>query len=74
MQLFSSETLSLRRNDDLPECLGCGSKATKEHHFTQTWCRGKRMWESECICLDCQNWSFRAYKCAMIIAHQLARL
>lgn len=24
-----------KRNDDFPECLGCGSKNTKEHHFTQ---------------------------------------
>lgn len=26
-----------KRNDDLPQCLRCGSKNTKEHHFTQTW-------------------------------------
>ena len=24
-----------KRNDDFPECLSCGSKNTKEHHFTQ---------------------------------------
>lgn len=26
-------------NDDFPECLGCGGQRTKEHYFTQTWCR-----------------------------------
>lgn len=26
-----------KRNDDFPECLNCGSKNTKEHHFTQAW-------------------------------------
>ena len=26
-----------KRNDDFPECLSCGSKNTKEHHFTQVW-------------------------------------
>jgi hypothetical protein len=24
-----------KNNDDFPECLSCGSKNTKEHHFTQ---------------------------------------
>ena len=24
-----------KRNDDFPDCLNCGSKSTKEHHFTQ---------------------------------------
>jgi hypothetical protein len=26
-------------NDDFPECLACGGTRTKEHYFTQTWCR-----------------------------------
>lgn len=28
-----------KRNDDFPECLSCGGTRTKEHFFTQTWCR-----------------------------------
>jgi hypothetical protein len=28
----------------------------------QTWCRGKKLWESEVLCLDCHKFSFRAYK------------
>ena len=24
-----------KRNEDFPDCLSCGSKNTKEHHFTQ---------------------------------------
>ncbi|GMH40985.1 hypothetical protein BSKO_08895 [Bryopsis sp. KO-2023] len=50
-----------KRNDDFPECLSCGSKSTKEHHFTQTWCRGKKKWESETLCLDCHRFSWRSY-------------
>ncbi|KAL4855996.1 hypothetical protein ACK3TF_003441 [Chlorella vulgaris] len=48
-------------NEAWPECLQCGSKNSKEHHFTQTWCRGKKKWESECLCLDCHSFSFRSY-------------
>jgi hypothetical protein len=48
-------------NDAWPECLQCGSKNTKEHYFIQTWCRGKKKWESECLCLDCHSFSFRSY-------------
>lgn len=28
----------------------------------QTWCRGKRVWESEALCLDCHKFSWRAYR------------
>ncbi len=28
----------------------------------QTWCRGKKMWESESQCLDCLHFSWRAYR------------
>lgn len=28
----------------------------------QTWCRGKKKWESECLCLDCHSFSFRSYR------------
>lgn len=48
-------------NEAFLECLNCGSKNTKEHHFTQTWCRGKKKWESECLCLDCHMFSWRSY-------------
>jgi 5-methylcytosine-specific restriction endonuclease McrA len=51
-----------KRNDDFPECLNCGSHSTKEHYFTQTWCRGKKVWESETLCQDCHHFSFRSYK------------
>ena len=27
----------------------------------QTWCRGKKKWESECLCLECHCFSFRSY-------------
>ncbi|KAI8464763.1 MAG: hypothetical protein J3K34DRAFT_380210 [Monoraphidium minutum] len=47
---------------EFPECLACSSANTKEHYFTQTWCRGKRVWECESVCLDCLQYSFRAYR------------
>merc|ERR1711920_459911 len=50
-----------KRNDDFPMCLACGSHNTKEHHFIQTWCRGKKKWESECLCMDCHMFSWRSY-------------
>lgn len=50
-----------KRNDDFPDCLSCGSKNTKEHHFNQTWCRGLKKWESELLCLDCHMFSWRSY-------------
>ena len=28
----------------------------------QTWCRGKKTWESELLCLDCHHFSWRSYK------------
>lgn len=28
----------------------------------QTWCRGKKLWESELLCMDCHNFTWRAYK------------
>jgi hypothetical protein len=28
----------------------------------QTWCRGKRVWEAESVCLDCLQFSHRAYR------------
>jgi hypothetical protein len=50
-----------KRNDDIPDCLACGSTNTKEHYFKQRWCRGKCQWESELICMDCNMYSFREY-------------
>ena len=50
-----------KQNGDFPECLKCGSENTKEHHFIQTWCRGKKKWESETLCLDCFSYSWRSY-------------
>ena len=50
-----------KANEAFPDCLRCGGKRTKEHHFTQTWCRGKKRWESESLCLDCHTFSRRAY-------------
>ena len=57
-----------KQNNDFPECLKCGSENTKEHHFIQTWCRGKKKWESETLCLDCFNYSWRSYRCASVLA------
>ena len=50
-----------KRNDRFPECLACDSTATKEHHFMQTWCRGKKQFESETLCMDCHMFSWRSY-------------
>lgn len=49
------------RNEDFPDCAACGSLNTKEHHFVQTWCRGKKKWTSECVCLDCHQFTLREY-------------
>jgi hypothetical protein len=27
----------------------------------QTWCRGRKRWQAESLCLDCQSFSFREY-------------
>lgn len=51
-----------KTSGEFPECLACGSRNTKEHYFTQTWCRGKRVWECESVCLDCLKFSFRGYR------------
>ena len=48
-------------NDDLPDCLSCGSVNTREHHFSQSWCRGKRQWSAESLCMDCHAFSWRSY-------------
>ena len=50
-----------KQNERFPDCLSCGSTDTKEHNFTQTWCRGKKKFESESICVDCHMWSWRSY-------------
>lgn len=50
-----------KRNDRFPECLACDGTATKEHHFMQTWCRGKKQFESETLCMDCHMFSWRSY-------------
>ncbi|GAX73094.1 hypothetical protein CEUSTIGMA_g547.t1 [Chlamydomonas eustigma] len=50
-----------KRNEDFPECLSCGGGRTKEHFFTQTWCRGRKHWESETLCLDCFMFNHRTY-------------
>ena len=34
----------------------------RELDATQTWCRGKKLWESELLCLDCHKFSWRSYK------------
>ncbi|GLC34397.1 hypothetical protein PLESTB_000732800 [Pleodorina starrii] len=53
-----------KRNDDFPTCLAedCGSSDTREHYFTQTWCRGKRVWASESLCMACHSFSWRSYR------------
>lgn len=28
----------------------------------QTWCRGKKTWESEVICMECHMFTWRAYR------------
>lgn len=54
-------TARFKRSEEFPDCLGCGSTATKEHAFTQSWCQGKRKWEAESVCLDCHVFSWRRY-------------
>lgn len=51
----------MQTSPEFPECLACGGANTKEHYFTQTWCRGQRAWECESLCLDCLQYSFRGY-------------
>ncbi len=34
-----------------PACGACGGTRTKEHAFEQTWCRGRKRWTSEAVCL-----------------------
>ena len=29
--------------------------------WLQTWCRGKKKWESELLCMDCHSFSWREY-------------
>lgn len=48
-------------NDDFPACLACGGTDTKEHHFSQTWCRGKKRWQAESLCMACHKFSWRSY-------------
>jgi hypothetical protein len=31
------------------------------HLDVQTWCRAKKKWESETLCLDCHGYSWREY-------------
>ena len=28
----------------------------------QTWCRGKKLWESELLCMDCHSFTWRSYR------------
>ena len=58
---FEEWTALWKPNPDFPECLCCGSTNTKEHHFVQMWCRGRKKWESESFCLDCNMFSWRSY-------------
>eukprot|EP00879_Flechtneria_rotunda_P003561 GHRR01003795.1.p1 GENE.GHRR01003795.1~~GHRR01003795.1.p1 ORF type:complete len:147 (+),score=35.71 GHRR01003795.1:251-691(+) len=51
-----------KRSEEFPDCLACQGTNTKEHAFSQTWCRGKRVWESELLCLDCHKFSWRFYR------------
>jgi hypothetical protein len=41
---------------------------TREHHFRQEWCRGKKKWSAEALCLDCHCFSYRSYTCALTTA------
>lgn len=50
-----------RRSDEFGSCLACGGDNTREHAFSQTWCRGQRVWEAESLCLDCHRFSWRHY-------------
>lgn len=49
-------------NPDFAGCGNCGLEAyTREHHFVQTWCRGKKMWEAESLCVACGAFTRREY-------------
>eukprot|EP00873_Tetraselmis_striata_P005537 jgi/Tetstr1/425801/TSEL_001584.t1 len=63
MKIMTIEEWAARwkRNEDLPDCLACGSLNTKEHAFTQRWCRGKKQWDSDLLCMDCHLFSQRKY-------------
>ena len=38
------------------------SRVRRRRRRRQTWCRGKKHWESEAVCLDCMQYSFRGYR------------
>jgi hypothetical protein len=59
---------ALRTPDSRPACCAyavpcCAVPPLAGGLLLQTWCRGKRVWESECLCLDCHKFSWRAYRC-----------
>lgn len=57
-----SERWKTNKDDpSLSKCLCCKGTNTKEHHFSQTWCRGSVKWESEILCLDCFTFSKREF-------------
>jgi len=58
---FEEWSRGWKRNDDFPDCARCGGTRTKEHHFVQVWCRGKKKWESETFCLECHTFTWRSY-------------
>lgn len=64
-QLMTIEEWSARwkPNPDFPDCGNCGLAAhTREHHFVQTWCRGKKTWEAESLCVACGACTRREYR------------
>ena len=42
-------------------CSKCPHPFTTPPSTNQTWCRGKKKWESETVCLDCHSFSKRSY-------------
>lgn len=46
-------------SDAFPTCLACKGTRTKEHFFIQSWCHGRKRWDSESLCLDCLQFSYR---------------
>jgi hypothetical protein len=59
--MSAAEWAARWKRGDFPACLVCGGADTREHHFSQTWCRGKRAWECESLCLGCHAFSWRSY-------------
>ena len=60
-----------------PAAADCVTNIAWRHSFppSQTWCRGKKLWESEALCMDCHSFSWRSYKDPdFLFPHEMEKL